>query len=287
MSEQNAVVVNATSESFERDVIQRSREVPVVVDFWAEWCGPCRVLAPVLESLAVEFAGRFALVKVDIEAQQSLAAQFGVQSIPFVVAFWDGRPVDQFAGALPEPLLREWLERILPTRSETLTAEAAKLESSNPEEAERRLREAHALDPSFAPAQIALAQLLAHSDRLDEAQGILDELAKRGFLEPEAERVRAELEVSGVARQAGGVAAARAAVDAEPERLELKTQLADALAAEGQYQEAMDLCLEVIEKDKTGAGEAARHAMLNILNLASADADLVGTYRRKLASLLY
>lgn len=287
MSDGNPWVIDVTTGTFPQEVVERSHAAPVVVDFWAPWCGPCKVLAPVLENLAAEYGGRFRLAKVNTEENHQLAYEFGVQSIPYVVAIRDGALIDAFRGALPEPQVRQWIERILPSPAETLLMEAAALEESDPAGAESRLRQALEMQPEFPAARIALARVLVRGGQTDEALRLLETLERRGFLEPEAQRVKAELEVVRVARETGGVDAARAAAGASPDDLGLQVRLAEALAAARQFREALDVCLSVIRRDKTGAGVQAKEVMVAILNLASDDAELAGEYRRKLASALY
>jgi putative thioredoxin len=287
MSDPADNVIDVTTETFESLVMERSKQVPIVVDFWAPWCGPCRQLGPVLEGLADEYGGRFVLAKVNIEENEPLAQSFNVQSIPYVAAMGDGQLMDAFMGVLPEAAIREWLERILPSPADALARAASALEADSPGEAEANYREALALQDDHIPARIGLARVLLHSDRRDEAEAIVAELETRGFLEPEAQHVKAELEIQTVAAETGGVDAAQRAVEETPDDLSLRIRLADALAAAGRPAEAMDCCLEVIARDKTGAGVEAKQTMLNILNLVESDHDLAATYRHKLASVLY
>ncbi len=280
-------IIDVTTDNFERDVIERSAEVPVVVDFWAAWCGPCRQLAPLLEGLAGEFDGKFVLAKVDIEAEQQLAAAFGVQSIPHVVALRDKQLVDQFMGLLPEAQLREWLNRVLPSPADELVKAAAALEATDPAAAEAKLREALILSPELPFAKIALARVLHAQGQSTEAGELIVSLAARGFLEPEAERLKSLLEIEATALASGGIEAAQQAAEAKPADLSLQIPVADALAADGQYQAALEVCLNVIHLDKSGAGVKAKETMLNILNLLDAGSDLASVYRRKLATALY
>ncbi|MEX0612676.1 MAG: tetratricopeptide repeat protein [Pirellulales bacterium] len=280
-------IIETTDATFDRDVVERSHELPVVVDFWAAWCPPCRALAPILEKLAVEAKGGFLLAKADVERAGAAAAQFGVESIPAVFGLRGGRVVDQFLGALPEERLRAWLAGLEPSRVETLLGEAARLENSDPAAAEARLREAIDLDPREATARIALARLLAAGDRLAESEQLLDELAARGFLEPEAERLKAELSLRRAAGEVDSVEQCRTALDRSPGELALRWDLARALAGAGRYAEAMDHCLELVANDRRGLGEKARELMVHVFQVLPADDELSSSYRRKLSSLLY
>jgi putative thioredoxin len=286
MSANTPFVIEAVPETFERDVIERSADVPVVVDFWAEWCGPCRRLGPVLEKLAAEYGGKFLLVKADTETYPELAAGFGVRSIPAVFGLRDGRIVDQFVGLLPESSLRAFLDALLPSPAEALVIEGRKLEETDPDAAEAKYREALDLSPGEARAKIGLGRLDLARGRLDEARARIDDLERRGFLEPEAERLKAELVLKGQSQGGGDVASSRAAVAAAPDDLGLRHRLAEALAAAGQYEEALEICLNLVERDRKGVGEPARKTMLAIFQLLPDDSALVGDYRRRLSFVL-
>lgn len=287
VSESSRYIVEATEVNFEAEVLERSLSAPVVVDFWAEWCGPCRMLGPVLEALAQEYAGKFFLAKVNTESAPSLAAEFGVRSIPAVFAVRDGQIIDSFIGALPEPRIRAWIDRLLPTPADVAVAEARALEPSDPAGAEAKYRSAVALAPDLVPAKIGLARVLLSLDRVGEATALMQELERRGFLEPEGEKLKAELALRSHASQSGGVAAARVALEARPDDPERKLALAEALAAKGVYDEGLELCLEVVERDRRHAGEAARKTMLNIFQLLPPDSELAAEYRRRLAAALF
>lgn len=287
MAEASPWIVDVTSETFEQDVIERSASVPVVIDFWAPWCGPCRQLAPLLEQLAIEHDGKFVLVKINIDECQELASAFRVQSIPFVVAMRDRQMVNQFMGILPEPQLREWLQTILPTPIDEMLIQGEAIEGSDPQAAEANYRAALELDPTNAAVKIHLARLCLANDRSDESRLLIEELEARGFLEPEAERIKAQLDLESSAEGSKDVGAARKAVEATPDDLSLQLKLADVLAVDRQYEEALQICLSLVQQDKVGIGAEAKTTMVRIFELLGPESELVGTYRRQLATALY
>jgi len=287
MSDTHAWVVETSHASFQQDVIDRSREVPVVLDFWSERCQPCLLLGPLLERLAEESRGRFVLVKANTDQMPDVAAAFGVSAIPTVFALRDGAVVDQFVGLLPEPQIRAWLEAILPSEAENLAGEAQSLETTDPETAEAKYREAVELSPNDTSSRVGLARLLLAQDRVEEARQAIEELATVGALDAEGEAVEAELTVALEGREAGSVDACRAAAEASPDDPEVQLRLARSLAARGEHQEAMDVCLRLIPKDRAGIGEQARQLMVRIFHLLGPQSELAGDYRRKLTMVLY
>ena len=287
MSDTHAWVVQTSHAAFQQDVIDRSREVPVVLDFWSERCQPCLLLGPLLERLAEESAGKFVLVKANTDQMPDVAAAFGVSAIPTVFALRDGAVVDQFVGLLPEPQIRAWLEAILPSEAEDLAGEAQRLAAADPESAEAKYREAIELSPNDTSARVGLARLLLAQDRVEEARQTIDELAAVGALDAEGEAVQAELTVALEGREAGSVEACRAAADASPDDPDVQLGLARSLAASGEYQEAMDVCLRLIPKDRAGIGEQARQLMVRVFHLLGPESELASEYRRKLTMVLY
>lgn len=280
-------VLEVTAANFQQEVVEVSKTLPVVVDFWAPWCGPCRQLGPLLDKLASEFAGRLRVAKVNTEQAPDLAGAFGVSSIPYVVAVRDGQIVDEFVGLLPEPTLRAWIQRLLPSPLDDLLKKGKELEAADLAGAERTYREAMSLDARDDRAKVALTRVLLALGRDAESRAVIDELAARGYLEPEAEQVRSQLDLRAAAAEAGGVEEARRAAEAAPDDLSLRIKLADALAVAQRHQEAMDTLIDVIRQDRAGRGDEARQTMVKIFDMLGPQHPLVPEYRRKLATALY
>jgi putative thioredoxin len=257
------VVVEVTDEDFQDAVVEESKRRPVVVDLWASWCAPCRTLGPILEKVAEERGGEFLLAKLDVDANPYTAGQFGVQSIPTVVAFKDGKPVDGFVGAIPEPMVKEFVDKILPTEADHEAQEALEEElEGDLDDAETKYREALVADPGNPAARMGLGRVLAETGRDEEARETLMPLLP----DPEAERVLAMLEVRSWASisEPGTLASAKR------------------LAAQGKYKEALDGMLGALKDDPD-----ARQAMLDVFAVLGDDDPLVAEYRRKLANALF
>lgn len=280
-------VIDATEADFEQAVLERSRQMPVVVDFWAPWCAPCRMLGPVLEKLADESRGAFLLAKVNVDQAPGVAGAFGVQSIPAVFALRNAQVVNYFLGALPEAEVRRFLETVLPTAAEQLRAEALQVETEDPQQAERKLRAALQQDPNDAQAKIALAGLLFRSGRLQESRALLEELRQRGFMEREAETLDAQVYFAQRAAELPPPAECQAAAEAAPGDSAAVLRWAEALAAHGQYEPALRLALDVVQRDKARFGEPARELMVRMFHALGPDSELASQYRRQLAMALY
>jgi len=288
MADKSPFIFDVHLANFEQDVIQKSNEVPVVIDFWAPWCGPCRQLAPVLEKLVAEANGKWLLAKVNTDEEQQLAMAFGIQSIPVVVAMSQGQPVADFMGVRTEAEIRQWLEQIMPSPAQVLVQEGLKLEATDPHAAEARYREALELLPDEHAIRIRLANALLLQGRLDESRTQIEQLETRGYLEPDAERIKSELDVRQAAAETGGVEAARQAAEANPTDLSLKIRLADALAASQNHRKALEICLELVRTERTSSiGTEAKETMLKIFQMLGPASELTGEYRRKLATALY
>jgi putative thioredoxin len=276
-----AYVKDVDQQQFAQEVVHRSEEVPVVVDFWAAWCGPCKVLGPVLEKLAAEYQGAFELVKVDTDANQALAAQFGIQSIPTVIAFKGGRPASQFMGALPEASVRTWVNGLLPTELDRKVEQARDLALDGDEEGAETLYRAVLAEVADHPeAATSLASLLIARGETDEALIVLGKLPRTS----EVERLEAAARVT--AAQGVDLSALESRLAADPADGRARLDLGQALAAKGEWVAALDHLLEVV---KAGGQlrEEGRRAMVDVFGLLGADHPLTTAYRRALANALF
>jgi putative thioredoxin len=280
-------VVEVGEADFEREVLQRSRQVPVVVDFWAPWCGPCRALGPVLERLVGQRGGEVVLAKVNIDEAPNLAGLYRVESIPLVIAFRDGQPVDAFLGVRSEPELVQFLDRLRPSAAEKLLAEAATLENAKPEEAERLYRQVLDQDRTQDAARLGLARLLMARGEDDKAAELLAEAGAVGEIGAEAERLSGILTLKRLARPFGDEAAARQRVAEEPKNATALYELGCVLAAAGRYEEALQTLLSAAERDPKLASSKVREAMVQIFNVIGQRSALADDYRSRLATLLY
>lgn len=278
---------DSTTGTFEQDVLERSKTVPVLVDFWAPWCAPCRVLKPILEKLAVEFEGRFALAKVNTDENPEIATRYGVRGIPNVKAFVDGELVDEFTGALPESGVRGFLEGLVPSESEKLRrAAATALAKGDTPNAEAALREAIALDPANLDARVDFAALLLARDDYAGAEAQLAEVPD-DVRDDRVEPIAAKVALWKRGQSLPDLATLEAQVDARPEDLDARLGYADRLAADGRFRAALDQLIEVVRRDRGERRERARKTVLALFGLAADQPDLVGEYRRKLAGALY
>jgi len=281
-------IFDVDESTFQARVVEASRERPVVVDFWAPWCAPCRVLTPVLEKVVGSHQGRCALAKVNVDANQSLAAAFGVRGIPAVKVFRDGKVVAEFVGAQPESEVARLLARIVPSPGDETAQEAARLlEAGRTEEAEKRLREVLAADEKHAAAAVGLAHLALERGDCDEARRLAS-LVEPGTPESaQAQAVLARLAFIDHCREAGGREAVEQRLAADETDIDAWYDLASCLAADGDYPAALDRFLAVVAADKTFRDGAAKDAMVSIFSIIGQRSPLADDYRARLAQVLY
>jgi putative thioredoxin len=281
-------MIDTTLSSFERDVIEASMEVPVIVDFWAPWCEPCKVLGPLMERLEREYGGRFTLVNVNSDTNPELISSFSLTSIPYAIAFVDGNAVAQFMGAQPEAFVRAFLDRLIPNPAEIEHRAAREaLAKGQLAIAEDYLKNAIALDPAHCPARLDLAWVLLERGEVAAARTHFDTLSTRAQEQSNYDKVRARLEVSETAASLPTIDLLARRIHLDDADLDARLQLSELLIATGDYGPAMHQLIEIMKRDRRYRDDIARRKLLEVFDLAAAEPELVREYRSKLSNLLY
>ncbi len=272
-------ILDVDEANFEQEVLLRSHQVPVVVDFWAPWCGPCRVLGPLLERLAIEAGGAFRLAKVNVDENPSLAIRYGVQGIPAVKAFREGKVIGQFVGAQPEPMVRRFIERLAPSPAEQAVSKGRSLLAARHwEEAEAAFRDVLEEDDGNAAAALGLVESLLMQGKGKEALSILERFPA-GIEWATAERLKPLASLLAEVEQTEP--------GTEEEALEAELHQAARLIARGNIPAAMDGLLEVLRHDKHYRDDLPKDVMLALFALLGDDDPLTREYRDELASVLF
>jgi putative thioredoxin len=292
-------MIDANLANFETEVVEASRSLPVLVDLWAPWCGPCRTLGPILEKLETAYAGRFKLVKVNTEEEQDLAAAFGVRSIPMVVLLKDGQPVDGFVGALPEGQIRQFLDRHVPPAAEEPEEPAEEPAATlDPGAALEQMQQALATNPADDALRGQYVKLLLQGGRLDDARRAFEPLAGKLAIDSLASALKEWMDAIDAAAQAPDDDALRARIAADRRDFAARFALAQRALAQRQWTAAMDELLEILMRDKAWGDQAARKAYVAVLELMApppqktADGQppvvdpTVESYRRRLSMIV-
>jgi len=284
----NEWTVDVSEQDFEQAVVQRSHEVPVVIDFWAPWCGPCRALGPTLEKLAEEQQGKFILAKINIDENPMLAQAFQIQSIPAVKAVRNGALAGEFLGAQPEPNVRRFIEQLMPSEAESLAQKAQRLEEAGKAQgAESLYRAALAKEANQPLALLGLARVLVQRGEENDAQTLLTRIPNTVPEHPAAQQLLAQLRLKQTGASAGDEQKYRDRLAADQNDLDARFELSQVLAAVGRFEEALTELLTIVKKDRKFRDEGARKAMLEIFEVIGARSDLAEHYRSELAKVLF
>ena len=286
------IIKDSSEATFMADVVEASKEVPVVVDFWAPWCGPCKTLGPMLEDAVTAARGKVRMVKVNVDENQGIAAQLRIQSIPTVYAFWQGQPVDGFQGAVPGSEIKAFVDRLTELGGDGGLAEAV-------EAAEEMLTEGAAADaaetfaailqqePEHAAAYGGLVRSHVAAGQMDRAEALLDRAPSAIASAPEIEAARAQLDLARQAESAGPVPELRGRVDANPDDHQARFDLAQALHAQGEVEAAVGELLELFRRDREWNGGAAKAQLFTIFDALKPQDPIALAGRRKLSSMIF
>jgi len=286
------LIKDGTEATFMQDVVEASREVPVIVDFWATWCGPCKTLGPALEAAVLAAKGKVKLVKVDVDQNQRIAAQLRIQSIPTVYAFWQGQPVDGFQGALPASDVKKFVEKVSAMGgdgglADALAAAEEMLEQGALADATETFAAILGEEPENPAAYAGLARSHIAAGNLDQAEAFLNAAPAAIAKAKEVEGARAQIELARQAANAGPEAELRAAVIADPSNHQARFDLAVALNAGGKVEEAVDELLDLFRRDREWNDGAARAQLFTIFEALKPQDPIVLKGRRRLSSMIF
>ncbi|MFN5509719.1 MAG: thioredoxin [Burkholderiales bacterium] len=278
---------DSTIQTFKADVIDASMQQPVLVDFWAPWCGPCKTLGPLLEKLEQAYGGRFKLVKVDTDAEQQLAQHFQIRSIPTVFAFVNGQPVDQFQGALPEGKLREFIDRLMPNPSDIeLDQAGAALDRGDTAAAMDHARKALALDPANDSARLLYGQLLMAEQDPAAAQAQFEALSAQAKADPQVADLMAQAAQAVEASKPPTPTQLLTRVVEAPQDLAARLELAEYYIGFKDWEPALEQLVEIVQRDRAFQEDIGRRRMVEVFDLAASQPQIVSHWRRRLGAAL-
>ncbi len=295
-AQQGDLIKDGSEASFMADVVEASQQVPVIVDFWAPWCGPCKTLGPALEKAVTEAGGKVRMVKVNVDENQQLAAQLRIQSLPTVYAFWQGQPADGFQGALPPGEVKQFVSRVAAMAgggaeggglAEAVTAAEQMLDEGAASDAAQTFAAILGEDQNNAAAFAGLVRAHIAMNELDKAEALLANAHAEISKAPELEAARAKLDLARQAAEAGPVDELRAKVEADPDDHQARFDLAKALYAAGQVEDAVEQLLELFRRDREWGDGAAKTQLLTIFDALKPNDPIAQKGRRRLSSMIF
>ena len=279
---------NVGMQEFQQLVLDNSFKQPVLVDFWADWCEPCKTIMPMLAKLAEEYGGKFHLAKVNTEEQQELAAHFQIKSLPTMKLFVNGQPVDERMGALPESEIRAFIDQFITSESdELITAAKVACQEGRAEDATQLMNEALAKDPTNVDLKIDIAQLVMAQGDSDAALALLDSLDNEGQNKDAAIKLRAEITMANQLKNLPPIEEVEQKLAANPDDLGALIDKANYLAAQSEYEQAMECLLKVMTLDRSYEEDAGRNGLIALFDMLGGEHPSVQKYRRKMFTLLH
>lgn len=281
-------IINVTAENFQTVVIEGSKQVPVLVDFWAEWCNPCQMLIPVVSKLAEEYGGKFILAKINSDEQQDLAAACGVKSLPTVKMFKNGEVADEFMGALPESEVKAFIDKHLEQTADPVYEQAMQAYAQGDvETALQLLNQALANDPDNAELKLDIAKVVANQEDYESAQALIDSLNDEQKNEPEVREFVAQLALKQRLNDAPDSSILEARITKDNNDLEAYLQLSDIYAASSEIEKSIEMLLHIMRKDRKFNDDAGRKGLINLFDMLGAEHPLTKVYRRKMFGLMH
>lgn len=281
-------IFDVTAAEFQTRVIDASFQTPVLVDFWAEWCGPCRTLKPMLERITESYGGKLQLAKVNTDVEEQLASHFGIRSLPTVMLVVNGAPVDQFMGALPESKVREFLEKHIVSEVQALRNQArVQADAGAIEPAIELLKQANAIEPNNADILVDLAEIVSNTDDYDQAMQIINALPIDIATRKNVKELKARIHLAQHAGVGPSVEELQARIAADENDLDAREQLASRCAMTQDYECALTQFFAIMQRDRQYKDDAGRQGLLDTFELLGADHPLTKTWRRKMFGLLH
>lgn len=283
-----AYIFDVEENNFQAVVVENSHKLPVLVDFWADWCEPCKSLIPILHKVAEDLAGQVILAKVNSDQEQALAQQYGVRSLPTVKLLVKGEVVDEFTGAMPESHIRDMLDKYIVRESDNMMAAALQeYEQGNIDEAIARMAEAAEIDQGNIRVQLMYASVLAEHERGDDAMQVINRIPADKQSDPEVISLKSKLEIAAKAGEVSDAKALLKQVEDNPDDLVAREQLSAVYVTIGEHAKAMEHLFEIMKRDRSFNDDAGRKGLIKIFELLGNEGQLVSEYRRKMGSLLF